>query len=505
MGDEPAAAPRDGRGGEDGEPDAGPLFYAFFSALLFAGLWLRPMFSSLWLDELGTWWVIKDSFSDTLDRALEYHGQSPAFYVIAWAAKTIGGAREQILRLPSLAAMSGAVFVTYRLARRLFDSETGRLTIVTFAASGSLAFAASEARPYAIGILVLVGSTLTLVVWLDDARHRWGLLYVALAVATLWLNYVFGLALVGHAVYAIVQMRRGDSTLSWRGIMIAWVSVLLLLTPLVSQLSSLWSRREALSVPYDPVPLDLLVAVVPAFLGGAFLLGALLARSQGPFHVEPGPQQNGAWALLVPWVVVPPGVLLALTAWADVQVASSRYYLSAAPATAILLAWGLRAIRPVGARRIMVAMLAITSVMVSGGALKAGEDWAGAAAFVRASSSEETPLLLHPAFVESRDLRWFEDPERVSYLTSPIAFYPMPGEIELVPYVLDDDAKRYMARLLDDVSSQTDRFVFVTRYPHVPWREWMDGRLGVRGWRSDEIGRFGDVRVVAFTRPDVGG
>ena len=40
-------------------------------------LWLRPIASSLWMDELVTWWTIKDSLGETVRRSLTYQGTSP--------------------------------------------------------------------------------------------------------------------------------------------------------------------------------------------------------------------------------------------------------------------------------------------------------------------------------------------------------------------------------------------------------------------------------------------
>ena len=42
------------------------------------GLWVLPSFSSYWLDETATVWVIRDGLGTAIDRAFEYQ-QSP-FY-----------------------------------------------------------------------------------------------------------------------------------------------------------------------------------------------------------------------------------------------------------------------------------------------------------------------------------------------------------------------------------------------------------------------------------------
>ena len=98
-------------------------------------LWLVPLFSSLWLDELGTYWVVKDGLGDTVHRALTFHGQSPLYYSIVWAARSLGGNSEAVLRLPSLIATAASLVLLYRLARNLISREAARLTVIAFAAT----------------------------------------------------------------------------------------------------------------------------------------------------------------------------------------------------------------------------------------------------------------------------------------------------------------------------------------------------------------------------------
>jgi hypothetical protein len=46
-----------------------------------------------------------------------------------------------------------------------------------------------------------------------------------------------------------------------------------------------------------------------------------------------------------------------------------------------------------------------------------------------------------------------------------------------------------------------DRFLLVTRYPQVPFRDWLDGRLTPEGYGSRVIGTFGVIQVIEFSRP----
>ena len=133
---------------------------------------------------------------------------------------------------------------------------------------------------------------------------------------------------------------------------------------------------------------------------------------------------------------------------------------------------------------------------MSGAALKNGEDWRGAVAFAGATADADTLVLVHPAFVESAQPDWLEDPDRRSYLLSPLAYYPLDAEVVLLPFVLDAVGRALSRRASSATgSSERDRFLLVTNYADVPFASWLDGRLGPTGLElSRDRGRSGRSR-----------
>ena len=76
-----------------------------------------------------------------------------------------------VLRLPSLlaTALSAVAAGPPPRSAGLISREAARATVLVFAATRAwVAFEASEARPYAIATLAVIGSTYALVRWLDD-------------------------------------------------------------------------------------------------------------------------------------------------------------------------------------------------------------------------------------------------------------------------------------------------------------------------------------------------
>ena len=60
-------------------------------------------------------------------------------------------------------AMALATYLLYRLGRRLFEAETGMIAAIVLATTNSGAHLATDARPYAIGVLAFIAATLSLV------------------------------------------------------------------------------------------------------------------------------------------------------------------------------------------------------------------------------------------------------------------------------------------------------------------------------------------------------
>ena len=56
-------------------------------AIVVIQLWLGLIATSFWLDETGTWWIIKDGAAEAVRRSLSWSGQSPLFYLIAWSSR----------------------------------------------------------------------------------------------------------------------------------------------------------------------------------------------------------------------------------------------------------------------------------------------------------------------------------------------------------------------------------------------------------------------------------
>jgi hypothetical protein len=67
------APPSDPRA-EVNEPFHGAFLWTA-AGLVIVALWITPMFSSLWNDEFGTWWVVNGSVREAVTRAEAVQGR----------------------------------------------------------------------------------------------------------------------------------------------------------------------------------------------------------------------------------------------------------------------------------------------------------------------------------------------------------------------------------------------------------------------------------------------
>jgi 4-amino-4-deoxy-L-arabinose transferase-like glycosyltransferase len=473
-------------------------FLTIITAIVVLGLWLRPIFSSYWLDETATRWVIDGGWAETARRAFEYQ-QSPFYYLIARAMRVLGES-EWIIRVPSLVAYAGSAILVHRLARRWFGDEVARLAVLVFAGSIA-AFAASDARPYATAIFFTTAAAVALVAWLDGGRWTAGVIYVVASALCIWAHYLFGLALLAHVPYAFVRTREAAVPVRRWLLVAAWAMIGLLITPLISHLLALNARRGTLVIPATATTSDVFYAIATPILAVPIVVGCILVSRSTRVTVQPVAGRGSPFHLLIPWAVLPPWILLAISALTEVKFLQSRYAFSAAPALAILGAWVVASLEPAAMRRIIAGLFAILAAASFVTRFRGDEDWRGAMAVVAQVSEPGTVILGHPGLVESQQVDWLTDPERASYLLAPFTAYPVAGDVIAMPLRLDvPGAVGYVADIVDRRLVTEDRFLVLTRDPSVPFQEWLDGRLGDDGWSWRSLGTFGVIEVFEFTR-----
>ncbi len=457
-------------------------------------LWFAPLRSSFWLDETGTFWVLKDGFGDAVDRAWRFQGQSPLYYLIELGTLRVLGRSEVALRLASTLFAGGAAFYIHRLGRRLFDAETAWLAVLAFAVAGDVRFAAGDARPYALALFACVAATFYLIRWVEDGARKDAALYVAAVCVAVYAHYVFVPLFAAHVAYGLAVRKRRPDALGRVLVPLGIAGVLCL--PLAWQLASLWGRGTNLSwiVSTSTAGLAIMMVVPLLLLGGGVLL-----RRLAPDASMRESLRRDALALLMTWAVAPPIVLYAISVGSDVKLFHPRYLISIAPAIALLLAWTIRGMG-VAWMRLAVAVVAGAIAFSSASFDHRNEGWREAiAAANRVTPSASTPVLLSSGFIEGGEVAWLNDPEKRSFLLAPAAYYPLKGRVVAIPYGFSPSLRSVAADIAERETRDGAPVVVITNYRR-DFEEPIQARLAPRGYRGRIVGFFGTIVVLAFER-----
>ena len=138
---------------------------------------------------------------------------------------------ERALRAPSLLAMVCAAVLVWRVGRRLGDDEAGLLAALAFVALRIVGAQAANARPYALGLVLVTASMLFLLRWLDGGSARDGAAWALLAGLMPHVHPLLGVMLPVQAATLLVAWRRRGAPAAARPALFLLLLVLLLLVP----------------------------------------------------------------------------------------------------------------------------------------------------------------------------------------------------------------------------------------------------------------------------------
>src|ERR1700677_206447 len=398
----PGPAPRQTPGTAGGQPRTGlpgwlviaiPAVAAFIINV--AGLG-GP---SLWRDEAYT----KDAISRSITHIFALLGHNDAvhgaYYVIIHFYSEVAGTSDFAMRFPSVCAMAVATGFTAAVARRAttlaglsgrWPDVTAMVAGLVFATSPYMTYYAQMARPHACVTMCATIASYVLLRAYADGGCRWWTLY-GVAVGFTGLFNTFGLLIIPAHALTILAAGGGagggaQAAGSWvrrvaRPWLIAAAVAVIVLGPLLllsyrerGQISWLSQPARATvgALGRDfagsrrllvPVGLLALGGVAAGIFDGRFfglLFGGRLSEGLGD-----GGRRLTPAAIALPWLVVPPVVLIAVSMVKPVY--NLRYVEYCLPALAILVAAGL-----VGLIRLLTELLSGSTSLRTAAALRAG-------------------------------------------------------------------------------------------------------------------------------------
>ena len=331
------------------------------AVMLAAGLW-NIKGASYWRDEGATLTAVHRSFPQLLRMLRNVDAVHGAYYVIMWPLVHAFGTSEVVTRLPSVVAMAVAAAAIAAIGRRLVSPGAGLAAGLVFAILPQVSRYAQDARSYAMVAAFGTAATYLLVRAIGTAGRRRGWLTgYAVCMGVMGLLNIFGVLLIAaHAVTVGLACLRQDDR---RGRLAALRGAVILASPALAGGVSQRTTASWIKPPTGAtvVDLSLLVGRWLLILACAMVLVlgvAVSARSGWAGLRAAWPPQLAA--LTVPWLVLPPALLIGISFVQPLFV--NRYVLYCLPALALLIGAGLAALGRIAgpAALVVIALLGLS-------------------------------------------------------------------------------------------------------------------------------------------------
>jgi mannosyltransferase len=390
----------DGRGGTGSTGDTAAAQPSGFSGLsgpwlpflpaavtLLAGLYRisGPSFSK---DETATLAAVHRSFPQLIQLLGHVDVVHGAYYVLIWVVvRVLGGSTELIVRLPSALAMAATAYVVTLLGRRLASGWAGLAAGLTFAVLPSVSSYAQDAREGALLAALATTASYCLLRAADAGpagRRRGWLAGYGASLALLGFGNLFALLLVVTHALTLWLWRRGQGTgaaaggqvargqvaggqvpggLVDRGLVWGWLIAVLAAVVAVSPVAVVgysqlhqihWIQPPDLK---DVLTLQRLIGRTSLVLATVVVVAAGVA-----YRLARGRALGGCWpgrlvALSLPWLVLPPVILLAASLAHPVY--TFRYIVFCIPAAALLIGPAMVALGRYAGPAALIALLVI--------------------------------------------------------------------------------------------------------------------------------------------------
>jgi hypothetical protein len=464
-----------------------------------------PLPSSFWVDEMGTAFVVQHGASDP---SLRVAPQVPAsiYYVLPSAADHFFGLSETAYRVPSFLAMVVALWLIARIGAMLIHPDAGWFAAFACLSLHGFNYQAADARPYALGTCVACASLWFLIRWLESARVRDAILFVALA-SVLWRVHLTFWPLYGvFAIYTLARLFAKDTKVGWFRAGAAFVVLGVTLLPVLKGALALYHQAGAHVVVPPPSFADLTNSLKPGLIMGFCAVAALLNRWLHWPRVEDTP----GWvplSLILGWWLCHPLGLFAFSWLTGNSVYVARYLFVALPGAALMATVAAAAFVPHQYWKPVAAALGFGVLLFLGAwghfwPPHHNSNWRLAAQRLNAESlGKDAPVLCPSPFIEARPPVWQPNYPTTDFLYAPLAVYPVHGHTYPFPFESSPDAEAFAAGLSQQTLSSSDRFAIYGGDQAVRfWRNWFAARPELAEWRIRRLGPFGDVDVIMFEK-----
>jgi hypothetical protein len=479
-------------------------------------LWIMPLGSSFWVDEMGTYFVVHHGAHDPSLRVAPQVADS-IYYVLPMLAEKVAGFSEISYRFFSVLAMAGALAAIGWLAARLIHPDAFWFVVFAAMTSRGFNYQAADARPYALGTFVLAISVLLLVRWLDFGRWRDALLFAAAASLLWWVHLIFWPFYLIFAVYACFRILRHENRIAWQQALTVFAIIVCAALPVALRAVALLHEASAHVIVPRPSLGELLSILKIKALLITFAAAFLLSRGF-KWKVPPTARVSGSsLVLILSWWLIDPLCLFAFSWTSGDSVFLARYLALALPGVALTAGMIVATFVPARCWKPIGLALGLGVLILMGNwnrlwPAHQNSDWRGAASALNAwVAGKNVPVICPSPFIEAQPPTWRPDYPLQTFLYSNLTLYPIAGHAYTFPFATFPFAtppvvEEYAERLSLDTLIPAGRFAIYGWDRSMDfWQRWFTARPEFHGWQNKALGAFGDVEVVVFSREHADG
>lgn len=459
-------------------------------------IWFVAIRAPLWLDEAGSYWQICRGFSAIPSRQ---EISFPAYAYILWFSTKLIGSSEVALRIPSVLAMLGAVYLLYLAAREFFDRDVAFIAAIVFCLHPIVIFESIDARPYSFAVLATNAAILILIRLRSSSSNWLAVLFGLTAAWMVWFHYLFG-AILPALVLCFFIAKAGDRESQWRQFGVATAAFALAFLPVIPNLLFLFHTAGTYVFESAPGLWDFVLTLATPWLLPVFFMTALIAaarsRTSRQVHFE-------GWQILfcASLAFIPLLILYGVSAGTSIHCFAPRHRLEAVPGIALCWALLLSLFRSRAVRLLFCVAFVVSSSFYyfnSTSARQHGFSWKYALEYAeKNAATDNSPVVLCSSFVETNPITRPLNMERDSNYFSSISYYRLSVPVVPLPMALNDEAIKAASRFLQEAAHKHERFLALSEKRSYKTLDWLTTNAAATH-SVRELGIFEGVKVLEF-------
>ena len=463
-------------------------------------LWFSAIHAPLWQDETVSFWQIHKGFSQISSRQGLSFG---AYSYILWLDTKILGTSEIALRIPSILAMFGAVYLLYRAARDLFDRDIAVIVAVVFCLHPLVVLESIDARSYAF-VMLATNAAIFALVRLRRSDSKWLAALFGVSAAVIVWFHLLSIVILPALAICFLLLKPLNTRVQRQQIGIAFATFCIAFLPVVPGLVYMLRSRGIHVVYKSPSVWELVLSAAPVTLVVSLIIvcfGAFLAAGA---RLNPLQRTHDAWRfeLCVSAALVPLLTLFFVSTLTPLHIFVERYRLIAVPG--IALCWGL-ILNTFRLRWFRLAFCACAVALTAHSYLRSPFShrhlytWKYALEVAEKSASRDNAPVVICSDLPEADYWPMPTGEAVedSTLFPILTYYRLSVPVVPLPRALNAEATRLGSAFLQDAERTRERFLAMGYIPSHKTLDWLTQQTsGV--YEVHNLGTFDGVEVLEF-------